>query len=105
MPKVFIALGILKTLCFESNIPTAVLYLVKSKVKVNFQVFINFYHQNLARSRLHDHRVGQVLHIRVATILPLSFDENEPIFMLLVQLAHNSVNWPWYVWKSCPPLP
>ncbi|WP_350134131.1 hypothetical protein [Nitrosomonas sp.] len=36
MPKVFIALGILKTLCFESNIPTAVLYLVKYKVKVNF---------------------------------------------------------------------
>lgn len=35
-PKVFITLGILKTLCFESNIPAAVLYLVKSKVKVNF---------------------------------------------------------------------
>jgi len=32
MPKVFITLGILKTLCFESNIPAAVLYLVKSKV-------------------------------------------------------------------------
>lgn len=36
MPKVFITLGILKTLCFESNIPAAVLCLVKSKVKVNF---------------------------------------------------------------------
>lgn len=32
MPKVFITLSILKTLCFESNIPVAALYLVKSKV-------------------------------------------------------------------------